>query len=516
LKDYHELARQPSLLRARRIMSASVYRALRSAGYPDSGIIDFATSLLSELCDEKAANAPEHPPVDAQTGFPTGQALVEILDFELDRARSMRHPLLGLVVVTVQARDLCTATERFADENLVVDALRARMRWSDTAGRTDAREFLLVLPGAGAQAVASTAQDIQRALQSAPFSRGARPEVRHAALGPAIGSAGELLEAARASSPVRDRSARPRRIRSAGDVLRRPVVLALCGGAAMAAAHVGALSGIEDLRGKIAGIGATSAGALVAAMYAAGMDREAMLERFLSLSASPVYREIRNAYAAARIRARTDRRGLSRARLGFASTEEVAVADADVLRALVEHFVPRDRPIESMRIRLAFCATDLVAGRATYISHGSLHDGLMAACAVPGLFPPQRCGSKLLVDGSLAGELPVAAAMSIAARSGVIGCYLDGPDAAPASFDNGIAVVARVAAIRQRELVCEQARACDAVLRIPVKDIGWMGFSRCGEAARAGRETALRELGTRALEPRTASETASAEPCVRG
>jgi predicted acylesterase/phospholipase RssA len=181
--------------------------------------------------------------------------------------------------------------------------------------------------------------------------------------------------------------------------------------------------------------------------------------------------------------------------VGFASSTEVAVVGDAVLRALVEHFVPQDRPIESMRIRLAFCATDLIAGRTTYISHGSLHDGLMAACAVPGLFPPQRLGSKLLVDGSLAGELPVAAATSIAGSAGVIGCYLEGPEIVPSSFDSGIAVAARVAAIRERELVCEQTRVCDAVLRIPVKDTGWMGFARCGAAARAGQETAMRELG---------------------
>jgi predicted acylesterase/phospholipase RssA len=217
-----------------------------------------------------------------------------------------------------------------------------------------------------------------------------------------------------------------------------------------------------------------------------------MLAKFLSLRASRVYGRIRRAYASTRLT--RPRRGVSRARVGFASSHEVALATETDLRELVEHFVPTDRPIESMPIRLAFSATDLVGGSTTYISHGSLHDGLMAACAVPGLFPPQRLGSKLLVDGSLAGELPVAAAMSIAGRASVIGCYLVGPDRAPSSLDSGIAVAARVAAIRERELVSEQTRVCEAVLRIPVEDVGWMGFSRCRDAVRIGRETALREL----------------------
>jgi len=484
-------------------MSASVYRALRSAGYPDSGIIEFATSLLAELCDDRGAICEEHPPLDVRTGFPTGRALVEILEFEVDRARSTAQPQLGVIVVTLQSRPLCTATERFADENLIVDALQSRVRASDTAGQTDGREFVLLLPGAGARAVAATARDIHRGLQSAPFSPGSRPEVRHAALADTMRDATELLDVVRAAPPIGESSATASRSMA---TTRRPVVLALCGGAAMAAAHVGVISGIEDLGVEISGIGATSAGALVAAMYASGMSREAMLDKFLSLRASPVYAQIRGAYAATRIRGREDRRGLSRTRLGFASAEELALTDDGVLRALVEHFVPRDRPIEGMRLRLAFCATDLVAGRTTYISHGSLVDGLMAACAVPGLFPPVRLGGMLLVDGSLAGELPVAAATSIAGSARVIGSYLDGPNAAPASFASGLAVAARVATIRQHELVCEQTRGCERVLHIPVKDVGWMGFGRCGDAERIGRETVLRELGSEIVHDRTGLE----------
>lgn len=504
MEDSRHFARQPALVRSRRVMSASVYRALRSAGYPDSGIIEFATSLLSELCEEKGAACEDDPPLDVRTGFPTGRALVEILEFEVDRARATAQPALGVIVVTLQSRELCTATERFADENLIVDALQSRVRQSDTAGQTDGREFVLLLPGAGARAVAAIARDIHRALQSAAFSAGACPEVRHAALGETMRDATELLDAVRAAVPVGEPAADQRR--ATAHLLRRPVALALCGGAAMAAAHIGVISALEDMGVEIAGIGATSAGALVAAMYASGMSREAMLERFLSLRSSDVYARIKDAYAATRIRGREDRRGLSRTRLGFASTEEVALSDEDSLRALVQHFVPCDRPIEGMRIRLAFCATDLVAGRTTYISHGSLVDALMAACAVPGLFPPVRLGAMRLVDGSLAGELPVAAATSIAGNAGVIGSYLDGPSGAPTTFESGLAVAARVAAIRQHELVCEQTRRCERVLHIPVKDIGWMGFGRCRDAERVGRETALRELGSEVVRDTTGVE----------
>ena len=66
-KDALDVAREPSLLRAQRVMSSTVYRALRSAGYPDEGIIAFATSLLAELCDEKGA--PQSGPRIAKIKF---------------------------------------------------------------------------------------------------------------------------------------------------------------------------------------------------------------------------------------------------------------------------------------------------------------------------------------------------------------------------------------------------------------------------------------------------------------
>ncbi|MEM9455545.1 MAG: patatin-like phospholipase family protein [Myxococcota bacterium] len=497
MENTWQIARRPALVRARQVMSASVYRALRCAGYPDEGIIEFATSLLAALCEEKTQRPTEEPPVHARTGLTNGDALLEVLEFELDRARSMPPGVLGVILVKVEYQGLCTAAERFSDENLIADIVGSRVRWSDSAGRAEEDEFLLVLPGAGARAVASTARDIHRDLSSAPFSGGVRAQVRHASLEPTMQDAAQLLEAARSSSLVTQASPGPRR--STEEILEGPVVLALCGGAAMAAAHIGVIAALEELGTKITGISATSAGALVAAMYASGMDRDAMLDRFVSLRQSPVFAQIREAYAANRVRSRVDRRGLSRTRVGFASIEEVAVTDDSLLRALVQHFVPCDRPIEGMPIRLALCGTDLVAGRTTYISHGSLIGGLMAACAVPGLFPPVRHGSMLLVDGSMAGELPVAAARSIAGGASVIGSYLDGPEATPTSFDSGVAVAARVAAIRQHELVCEQTRACERLLRVPVEDVGWMGFSRCGEAEQIGRQTVLRELGSESV-----------------
>ncbi len=417
----------------------------------------------------------------------------EALDFEIQRARAERHPL-GLITAQVATRNLCSASERFEDERRLIQTINSRMRTQDLVGRTSDGRVVLAIPGATPSVVHRIATELSCDVAALSWSREAHVEVRAASLSASIPDGHRLLAAA--SSPSASLETSETVEAPSREVLAQPVGLALCGGAAWAAAHIGVLRGLEERGGSVAGIGATSAGALVAAMYGLGMDAPTMLERFESFAASDVMAALRRRYARVRITGRAGRSGSSRGRVGFAGPRELAVADDDLLRASVEHFIATDRPIESLRLPLALCATDLHEGSMTYFSHGSLHDALMAACAVPGLFRPQRVGAQLLVDGSLAGELPVAATRSVVGGAPIVGSHVRSPRSRPTSYDNGLAVATRLALIRQRELVCEQGRECARVVEVVVEDLGWMGFAGAARAERAGRTAALEQLAT--------------------
>ncbi|MBV1858626.1 MAG: patatin-like phospholipase family protein, partial [Nannocystaceae bacterium] len=456
-------------------MTSSLVRGLRSVGYSDAAIVSFATSILAKLCRDQRDALPDSPDLEFRTGLLCGLDFEETLDFEIQRSRTESRPL-GLIAARLATRTLCSASERFEDERRLTRTLTGRMRTQDTVGRASDGRLVLSVPGASPTLVLRIATELSRDVAMLSWSRGTRVEVRAVSWNPSIADGQRLLLAAESSPPlsptispaVRGAAAVAKREAS---VLAQPVGLALCGGAAWAAAHIGVLSAIEKLGGSLAGIGATSAGALVAAMYGIGMDASTMLERFESFATSDVMAELRRSYARVRIAGRRGRSASSRGRVGFAGPRELAVADDELLRASVEHFIAVDRPIESLRLPLALCATDLQEGSMTYFSHGSLHDALMAACAVPGLFRPQRVGSQLLVDGSLAGELPVAATRSLLGGAPVIGSHVRSPAKRPASYDNGLVVAARLALIRQRELVCEQGRMCAAVVEVVVDDL---------------------------------------------
>lgn len=483
------------MLRAQRALTSSLVRGLRSAGYRDAEIISLATSILASLCKDEREEMLTSVSLEARTGMLSGPDFEDALRFEVQRARAARSPL-GVITASIVSRRLCSAVERFEDENRMTRTIIERMRSQDTIGRSDDGRIVLVLAGASTSVVRRIATELSRDAAALSWSRGTRVEFGAANLGTTVPDASSLLESV---APVTAEEAGPPDAPTPAScragLFSRPVGLALCGGAAWAAAHIGVLSATEQLGGTLAGIGATSAGALVASMYGIGMDSVAMLERFESFATSDVMAELRRSYARVRVAGRRGRSASSRGRVGFAGPRELAVADDALLRASVEHFVPVDRPIESLRVPLALCATDLHSGSMTYFRHGSLHDALMAACAVPGLFRPQRLGSQLLVDGSLAGELPVAATRSIVGGALVIGSHVRCPAKKPVSYDNGLIVAARLALIRQQELVSEQARMCSAVVEVVVDDLGWMGFARSARAERAGRDAALQQLG---------------------
>lgn len=507
--------RQRGLLRAPRAMTTSLVRGLRSAGYGDAAIVSFATSILSSLCDDRRDDRrddrPESPDIEQRTGMLCGLDFEEVLEFEIQRARHERHPL-GVITAALVTRELCSASERFRDETRLVRTITDRMRSQDTVGRALDGQLALLIPGASPTVVRRIATDLSRDATKMSWSRGSRVTFRSASLDASISDGRRLIAAANSATAASSDCGGARASQTVmPDVLEQPVGLALCGGAAWAAAHVGVISVVQELGGSLAGIGGTSTGALVAAMYGIGMNATAMLEKFESFASSSVMAELRRTYARVRVAGRRGRLASSRGRVGFAGPQELAVADDDLLRAVVEHFVAVDRPIESLRLPLALCATDLHQGSMTYFSHGSLHDALMAACAVPGLFRPQRVGSQLLVDGSLAGELPVAATRSIVCGAPVIGSHVRTPVKRPASYDNGLVVAARLALIRQRELVSEQARMCAAVVEVVVDDVGWMGFAGSARAERAGRDASLQQL-TSSRDNRRPRDTTMAIP----
>ncbi|MEN8160031.1 MAG: patatin-like phospholipase family protein [Myxococcota bacterium] len=104
--------------------------------------------------------------------------------------------------------------------------------------------------------------------------------------------------------------------------------------------------------------------------------------------------------------------------LGFIGRRP-SLLDAEPLRALLERELPY-RLFEEAALPCHVVATDVLDGGRVVISKGPVVDALLASAAIPGVFPPRRCGDKQLIDGGVSANTPLAAAVERGARRIVV------------------------------------------------------------------------------------------------
>lgn len=107
-----------------------------------------------------------------------------------------------------------------------------------------------------------------------------------------------------------------------------------------------------------------------------------------------------------------------------------------LLRAsALQHLVRRSLPvklIEDTELPLYIVTTNLLSGAEELLSSGSAEQALLASAAIPLVFPPVRISNKLLIDGGVASNTPIASAISLGATRVVVvptgfGCACPNP-----------------------------------------------------------------------------------------
>jgi NTE family protein len=61
-------------------------------------------------------------------------------------------------------------------------------------------------------------------------------------------------------------------------------------------------------------------------------------------------------------------------------------------------------------------AFDISAGDEAVLSEGPAHDAIVAACSIPGILPPVAIGDRLLIDGGVVNNTPIAQAVELGAE----------------------------------------------------------------------------------------------------
>jgi NTE family protein len=251
--------------------------------------------------------------------------------------------------------------------------------------------------------------------------------------------------------------------------------LALGGGAARGFAHIGVIQVLEEAGLKPDLVVGTSAGSLVAALYASGKTG-------------------------------TELATLADAMDEWAFTDWSYPGRGLIRGEGLAKFV-RDhtggRTIEQLRLPLGIVATDLENGQPILFQRGDVGTAVRASSAVPAVFQPVRIGTREYVDGGLVAPVPVRFARQMGAEL-VIAVDISAAPEGNATGD-AMRMLLQTFAIMGRSINNFELRDADLVLRPSLPGVSGADFAARKRSIQAGREVALANLAD--LRARVAAKT---------
>jgi NTE family protein len=237
--------------------------------------------------------------------------------------------------------------------------------------------------------------------------------------------------------------------------------LALGGGAAKGFAHIGVIKMLEASGIHVDVVAGTSAGSVVGALYASGMDAFAMQQAAISLDEASI-RDVRL----------------------FSG----GLVQGQKLQDYVDGLV-RQRPLERLKLPFAAVATELETGQRRVFRHGDTGQAVRASCSVPGVFEPVAIGGRHYVDGGVVSPVPVDAARELGADFVIavdISARSDGT-----LPEDMFGIVGRSVVIMGQHLGAQELARADVVIRPHVNDIGAADFTQKERAIMEGEKATL-------------------------
>lgn len=242
--------------------------------------------------------------------------------------------------------------------------------------------------------------------------------------------------------------------------------LALGGGAARGFAHVGVIQVLEEAGIRPNLVVGTSAGSLVAAIYASGKTGAQLQQIALTMEEAsftdwtlPIFNN-----------------GMLR---------------GDALARYVNGQVG-SKVIEDMPMPLGVVATDLQTGQGMLFQRGDTGTAVRASSAVPAVFQPVKISGREYVDGGLVSPVPVRYARQMGAEL-VIGVDISSPP--EGNLASGmLQILLQTFSIMGKSINTFELKEADVVLRPALNGVGSSDFGARRRSIEAGRQAMLQML----------------------
>jgi NTE family protein len=239
--------------------------------------------------------------------------------------------------------------------------------------------------------------------------------------------------------------------------------LALGGGAARGFAHVGVIQVLEEAGLRPSHVVGTSAGSLVAALYASGKSPAELVRVAETMQEADI----------------TD--------------WMLPILNRGALRgeALAKYVNTQvgGRSLEQMKIPLGIVATDLGSGESITFRRGNTGAAVRASSAVPAVFQPVRVGEREYVDGGLVAPVPVRQTRDLGANFVIAVDISSDPEGNP--YGDTFQILMQTFAIMGKSINALALKEADLVVRPALSGVKSADFGARLRSIEAGR-TAMR------------------------
>ena len=237
--------------------------------------------------------------------------------------------------------------------------------------------------------------------------------------------------------------------------------VALGGGAAKGFAHIGVIKMLEANGFTPAVVAGTSAGSVVGALYASGMNAFELQEKAVALDEAKI-------------------RDLQLSSGGLILGQK--------LEDYVNEQVQR-KPLEQLSKPFVAVATRLEDGKRTVFARGNTGQAVRASSSIPGVFQSVTIGQYHFVDGGITSPVPVDAARQLGAD---VVIAVDISSKARGRVPDGmLGTLGQTIAIMGQKLGQAELARADIIIRPQVLDMGSADFTQRAQAILEGEKAAL-------------------------
>ena len=271
--------------------------------------------------------------------------------------------------------------------------------------------------------------------------------------------------------------------------------LALGGGGARGAAHIGVIQALHEAGVRPDIIAGTSAGSAVGAMYAATLDPKWIENRFREFISDESFKKFNSGEL---LEGRNQETFLNKVTskvkqhyMVILGLNRSFVASRKILEKAVDFLLPV-HTFEELKIPLKILVTDIHTGEDVIHENGDVKEAIIQSSSIPGFFEPTFKDGRLLVDGGVTAPIPVALLKKLSRL--VMAIDITNYSVRPLKNPNMIEIVRRADIITSLRLKERISKDADILIRPDVLGLHWSEFGKFDYLIKSGRDATEKTL----------------------